>query len=132
MTEPETQQPSSSGAPPAPPEPPASNGASSNRNLMVVLAYLWVLVLVPLLIEERDEEVRWHAKHGLVLMAAEFMLWVVLQIALFATGGIGCFLAPFIFMLFVAFVLVRIACIVRGVNGGRLQIPVLTPLVERF
>ena len=102
MTEPEAQQPSSSGAPPAPPEPPASNGASSNRNLMVVLAYLWVLVLVPLLIEERDEEV------------------------------IGCFLAPFIFMLFVAFVLVRIACIVRGVNGGRLQIPVLTPLVERF
>ncbi len=132
MTEPEAQQPSSSGAPPAPPEPPASNGASSNRNLMVVLAYLWVLVLVPLLIEERDEEVRWHAKHGLVLMGAEFMLWVVLQIALFATGGIGCFLAPFIFMLFVAFVLVRIACIVRGINGGRLQIPVLTPLVERF
>ncbi|MXW02005.1 MAG: hypothetical protein F4060_10255 [Holophagales bacterium] len=131
MTEPETQQPSSS-EPPAPPEPPGSDGASSNRNLMVVLAYLWVLVLVPLLIEERDEEVRWHAKHGLVLMGAEFMLWVVLQIALFATGGIGCFLAPFIFMLFVAFVLVRIACIVRGINGGRLQIPVLTPLVERF
>lgn len=131
MTEPETQQPSSS-EPPVPPEPPGSDGASSNRNLMVVLAYLWVLVLVPLLIEERDEEVRWHAKHGLVLMGAEFMLWVVLQIALFATGGIGCFLAPFIFMLFVAFVLVRIACIVRGINGGRLQIPVLTPLVERF
>lgn len=99
---------------------------------MVVLAYLWVLVLVPLLIEERDEEVRWHAKHGLVLMAAEFMLWVVLQIALFATGGIGCFLAPFIFMLFVAFVLVRLACIVRGINGHRLKIPVLTPLVDRF
>lgn len=131
MTEPATQQSSSSGAP-APPEPPAPDGPSSNRNLMVVLAYLWVLVLVPLLIEERDDEVRWHAKHGLVLMAAEFMLWVVLQIALFATGGIGCFLAPFFFLLFVAFVLVRIACIVRGVNGGRLQIPVLTPLVDRF
>ncbi len=130
MTEPATQQSSSSGAP-APPEPPASDGPSSNRNLMVVLAYLWVLVLVPLLIEERDDEVRWHAKHGLVLMAAEFMLWVVAQIAVFTTG-IGCFLAPFFFMLFVAFVLVRIACIVRGVNGGRLQIPVLTPLVDRF
>lgn len=131
MTEPETQQPSSS-EPPAPPEPPGSDGASSNRNLMVVLAYLWVLVLVPLLIEERDEEVRWHAKHGLVLMAAEFMLWVVLQIAMFATGGLGCLLAPFGFMLLVAFVLVRIVCIVRGIDGGRFQIPVLTPLVERF
>ena len=131
MTEPDTQQPSSSEVP-SPPQPPASDGSSSNRNLMVVLAYLWVLVLVPLLIEERDEEVRWHAKHGLVLMAAEFILWVVLQVALFASGGIGCFLAPFIFMLFVAFVLVRIACIVRGVNGQRLRIPVLTPLVDRF
>ncbi len=115
-----------------PPAPPPSSDPPSNRNLMVVLAYLWILVLVPLLIEEKDEEVRWHAKHGLVLMGAEFAFWIVIQVALFVTGGIGCFLAPFIFMLFVAFVLVRLACIVRGVNGHRLKIPVLTPLVDRF
>ena len=96
---------------------------------MVVLSYLWILVLVPLLIEDKDEEVKWHAKHGLVLMGAEFTLWIVIQVALFVTGGIGCLLAPFIF---VAFVLVRLACIVKGVNGGRLQIPVLSPLVDRF
>ncbi len=99
---------------------------------MVVLAYLWILVLVPLLIEEKDEEVKWHAKHGLVLMGAEFGLWIVIQIVLFLTGGIGCLLAPFIFMAFVAFVLVRIACIVQGINGRRLKVPVLTPLVDRF
>ncbi len=127
MTEPDTQQASSS----APPAPPGSDGPSPNRNLMVVLAYLWVLVLAPLLIEERDEEVRWHARNGVVLMVAEFMLWVFLQIVLFATG-VGCFLAPFFFLLFVASVMVRIACIVRGINGRRLWIPVLTPLAERF
>ena len=99
---------------------------------MVVLSYLWILVLVPLLIEEKDDDVKWHAKHGLVLMGAEFTLWIVIQVALFVTGGIGCLLAPFIFMAFVAFVLVRLACIVKGVNGGRLQIPVLSPLVDRF
>ena len=99
---------------------------------MVVLSYLWILVLVPLLIEEKDDEVKWHAKHGLVLMGAEFTLWIVIQVALFVTGGIGCLLAPFIFMAFVAFVLVRLACIVKGVNGGRLQIPVLSQLVDRF
>ena len=96
---------------------------------MVVLAYLWVLVLVPLLLDEKDEEVRWHAKHGLVLMGGEFMLWVVLQILLFMVGGLGCFVAP---LIFVASVLARIACIVRGVDGGRFEIPVLTPLVDRF
>ncbi len=99
---------------------------------MVVLAYLWILVLVPLLLEETDEEVKWHAKHGLVLMGTEFVLWIVIQVALFASGGIGCLLAPFFFMAFVAFVLVRIACIVKGLNGGRLQIPLLSPLVDRF
>ena len=115
-----------------PPAPPPSSDPPSKRNLLVVLAYLWILVLVPLLIEEKDEEVKWHAKHGLVLMGAEFALWIAIQIGLFASGGIGCLLAPFVFMAVVAFVLVRIACIVKGVNGGRLQIPLLSPLVDRF
>ena len=41
---------------------------SSNRNVMIVLSYLWLLALVPLLTEKDDKEVQWHAKHGLVLM----------------------------------------------------------------
>ena len=131
MTQREAQEPSFSGAP-APPEPPVSDGPSSNRNLMVVLAYLWVLVLVPLLLEEKDEEVKWHTRHGLVLMGAEFALWVAIQIGLFATGGIGCLLAPFVFLAVVAFVLVRIACIVQALGGRRFNVPILTPLVDRF
>lgn len=118
--------------PPTPPPPPAAPEPASNRNLMVVLSYLWILVLVPLLVEEKDEEVRWHAKHGLVLMGAEFGLWILIQLGLFVSGGLGCLLAPFIFMAFVAFVLVRVACIVKGLNGGRLRLPLVTPLVDRF
>ena len=44
---------------------------SSNRNVMILLSYLWLLALVPLLTEKDDKEVQWHAKHGLVLMVAE-------------------------------------------------------------
>ena len=117
---------------PPPPAPPPPSAPASNRSLMVVLSYLWILVLVPLLIEEKDDEVKWHAKHGLVLMGAEFALWIVIQVGLFVSGGVGCLLVPFIFMVFVAFVLVRLACIVKGLNGGRLQIPLLSPLVDRF
>src|SRR5436190_8527971 len=39
---------------------------SSNRNVMILLSYLWLLALVPLLTEKDDKEVQWHAKHGLV------------------------------------------------------------------
>jgi len=44
--------------------------ASPNRGVMIVLAYLWPLALVPLLLEKRDPDLQWHAKHGLVLMVA--------------------------------------------------------------
>src|SRR3982751_1289325 len=50
--------------------------ASPNRGVMIVLAYLWALAIVPLLVEKHDPEVQWHAKHGLVLMAAELTLIV--------------------------------------------------------
>ena len=55
---------------------------SSNRNVMIVLSYLWLLALVPLLTEKDDKEVQWHAKHGLVLMVAELFLWIVISVVL--------------------------------------------------
>ena len=80
--------PSSPASPPPEPPPPgtASPGtpppgtASPNRGLLVVLAYLWLLALVPLLVEEQDQEVRWHAKHGLLLFGAEFAAFIALAI----------------------------------------------------
>ncbi len=99
---------------------------------MVILAYLWVFALVPLMVEEEDEEIKWHAKLGLVLLGAEIALWLVMQLGVFVTGGLGCLLAPFIFMAYVAFVVVRLACIVKGLRGGRLKLPLLSRLVDRF
>src|SRR3984885_5100855 len=52
-------------------------GPSPNRDVMIVLAYLWLLALVPLLVEKHDSEVQWHAKHGLVLVIAELILLFV-------------------------------------------------------
>src|SRR6478672_1296086 len=52
----------------------ADAGPSPNRGVMIVLEYLWALTLVPLLLEKHDAEVQWHARHGLVLMAAEILV----------------------------------------------------------
>ena len=46
---------------------------------MIVLSYLWLLALVPLLVEKEDNEVQWHAKHGIVLMVAEIVLWIAIR-----------------------------------------------------
>src|SRR5262245_14278608 len=82
---------------------------SSNRAVMIVLAYLWPLAIVPLLVQRDDADVQWHAKHGLVLMVAELVLLLaftmvtsVLSLSL-ATVGIGCVLSVFVFFVWLAF-----------------------------
>jgi uncharacterized membrane protein len=102
---------------------------------MTALSYLWILFLVPLLVEKDDKEVQWHAKHGMVLTIAE----IVVSVALFiintvlsaATAGLGCIFALLSPLVFVAFLVVRILCIVKGINGERFNIPGITQYVDR-
>ena len=82
---PETPE-SSSNDTPTPASPPSE--PSSNRTIMFILSYLWLLALVPLLAETGDSEVQWHAKHGIVLMVGEIVLWIALTI-LSQIPGIG-------------------------------------------
>jgi uncharacterized membrane protein len=78
----------------APPSPPPSGVASPNRGIMIVISYLWLLALVPLLLEKQDTEVQWHAKHGLVLFGAEFFAFMALGVLSTLSGGLGCLLLP--------------------------------------
>ena len=85
---------------------PASTGAvSSNRNIMIVLSYLWLLALVPLLVEKEDREVQWHAKHGIVLMVAEIVLWIAVTIVSMMLGmismALGCVVSLITFGLWI-------------------------------
>lgn len=125
---------------PPPPPPPSSGGpagtgyVSPNRNLMIVLSYLWLLCIIPLLAEKEDREVQWHAKHGLVFLIAEFALWVVVTIFSMVTatmdfGCTGCMLNS---VVWVAVLVVRILAIVKGVNGQRLIIPGISDFANRF
>jgi uncharacterized membrane protein len=113
-----------------------SGTVSSNRNVMIVLSYLWILCLVPLLTEKEDKEVQWHAKHGVVLMVAEILFWIaftiVTNIIVAATLGLGCLvslLGPFIALAFLA---IHVMCIIKGINGQRMTIPYVTDFVQKF
>jgi len=101
---------------------------SSNRNVMIVLSYLWLLALVPLLTEKDDKEVQWHAKHGIVLMLAELVVWVVVNIVLVALGPIGCIVA----LMALAQLALHIMAMVKGVNGQRLIVPGLSEFADKF
>ena len=126
----------SAGPPPPPPGPPppppgTGSGGGDNRTIMIVLAYLWLLALIPFLVEKKDAEVQWHAKNGLVLLGAEFVFWVLMGIlsfipilnivgAILGCGGM------------IAILVLHVIAIVKGVKGQRLVIPGLVDIVEKI
>src|SRR5215213_10084465 len=99
---------------------------SSNRNVMILLSYMWLLALVPLLIEKDDKEVQWHAKHGLVLMVAELLVWIVISIVLGPLGIFGCVAALFTPLLALGELILHVMAMIKGINGQRLIIPGLS------
>ena len=109
---------------------------SPNRNVMIVLAYLWVLTLIPLLIERQDAEVQWHAKHGLVLAVAELVLifayMMITSIVSVASIAGGCVLGLLLVFAWVGILALHVVAILKGVNGGRLIVPVISEYADRF
>jgi len=94
---------------------------------MIVLAYLWPLALVPLLLERRDPDVHWHARHGLALMAAELVLIVVYfavaSVVSLASHGLGLVLMLTLVCGWVGVLMMHVLAIVKGIGGTRLTIP---------
>ena len=122
---------------PPPSNPPSQ--ADSNRTVMIILSYLWVLALIPFLVEKNDTEVRWHAKHGLVLTAAEFALWIAIWIVTLILAPIpglgiiaGCLTGVLGLLIWLAIIVVHIIAMVKGVKGERLVLPVVSQYADKF
>jgi uncharacterized membrane protein len=117
------------------PTPPVT-AAPNNRAVMIVLAYLWLLALVPLLVEKTDPDLQWHAKHGIVLTIAEIvalMAWSFLvSLVWIVTGPVGCVFYLFSPLLFLAILVLHVAAILKGINGQRLVIPHISDYANRF
>ena len=101
---------------------------------MIVLSYLWLLALIPLVVEKEDREVQWHAKHGLVLTVAELIFWVAFQVLIVRarivprlpgrrssrrSSGWGSWS-------------LHIFAIIKGINGQRLIIPGISQYADKF
>lgn len=132
---------STGGAPPPPPsgggaQPGGTGGpgggpASQNRGLMLVLSYLWVLALIPFLTEQEDEEVKWHARHGLVLLVAEVILGVVIFILSFVPA-VGCIVSILSLLVWLGIIILHIVCLVKALNGERFTIPYVSDYVQQI
>ena len=103
---------------------------------MIVLAYLWLLAVIPLLVEKHDDDLQWHAKHGIVLMVAElivlFVYVTVTSVISVATLGLGCVLGLLLVFVWVGILAIHVVAIIKGINGDRLIIPGLSDYANRL
>jgi len=128
MSEPNVPPPPSYTPPPPPIGTPPTGTASPNRGIMLVLSYLWLLALIPFVVEKNDPEVQWHAKHGLVLTVAEFLLWIVVGIVTHVIPFAGCVL----WLLWPLILIFRIFLIIKASNGQRVLIPGISQYANQF
>jgi len=137
------QGPQDSAPPPPPPpaepppqEPAAKEVVSENRNVMIVLSYLWLLALIPLLVEKDDREVQWHAKHGLVLTVAEIVLFIAVQIVAMIlgaiSGGLGCLFGLLFPLIALGIIVLHVVCIAKALKGERFTLPYVSEFADRF
>jgi len=127
-----TDEPRPEATPPPPPVTPPTTPAgpaSSNRSVMIVLSYLWILALIPFLMEQDDKDVRWHAKHGLVLLGAEIAAFIAIGILSGLSGGLGCLLVTLAQLGILVF---HVVCIAKALEGERLLVPGLSDFADKF
>lgn len=120
--------------PPPPPggsAPPPPGGASDNRQLMLILSYLWILALIPYLTEQSDPEVKWHSRHGLVLTAAEIVVNLVFFV-LTMIPGIGCVISIVWMLVPIAVLALHVICIMKALKGERFLIPGVSQYADQI
>ena len=99
---------------------------------MLVLSYLFLLALIPLLVEKDDAEVQWHAKNGLVWTAAWVGTWVALLLLNFlpVIGTlIGCLALP---VLVLGSLIIHVLGMIKALNGERMRLPMLSDFADQW
>jgi uncharacterized membrane protein len=53
------------------------NSKKTNEKVMAVLAYIGILVIIPLLVSKKNPFVTFHVKQGLVLLSITIIIWAL-------------------------------------------------------
>ena len=122
----ETQIPSNSqGSAPTPPPAPAPQPPASGNTGMAILAYLGILVIIPLVSDAKNDPfVKFHAKQGLVLFIGEVIATFIVAIPV-----LGWILSPLIWL---AAVVLSIVGIINAASGQTKELPVIGKFASNF
>lgn len=95
----------------------------NNSTVMGVLSYIGPLVLVPFLMEKKDEFVKFHTKQGLVLFGIEILVVIL---------GSMMFMSALQTLLHLAALVLSIIGVVNVVQGQKKELPVIGTLAQNI
>lgn len=109
-----------------------AEGASPTRPLLLVLAYLPLLGLIPLALEKRDPEVRWHARNGSLLFAAVVAAALLATLVGIVVPAFSCLYAAAMVVVLFLYVSIALLAMVKALTGQRLMIPWISRRASRL
>lgn len=89
------------------------NKVTGEQILFGILAYLGILVLIPLLVKKDDRWVQEHSRQGLALLILWVISWIVFMILLFIPI-IGWIISVLLFIFLVIIWLIEIIKVISG------------------
>ncbi|MEM4358107.1 MAG: hypothetical protein QW244_02015 [Candidatus Pacearchaeota archaeon] len=92
-------------------------------NPLAILSYLSVLCLIPLLVEKRDEFVKFHARQGFVLFICEVGTILISWIPFIAVIG---------FVGWILWVILSILGIINVINNKKSSLPLIGRFADSF
>lgn len=100
----------------------------NSNKVMAILAYLGILVLVPIFAAKDSKFARFHANQGLVLFLAEIAFYIVLTIVsaiILAISWKLYFIITILSLVWIVFLVLAIIGIINAANGKAKELPVI-------
>lgn len=100
----------------------------NSNKVMAILAYLGILVLVPIFAAKDSKFARFHANQGLVLFLAEVAFYIVLTIVsaiILAISWKLYFIITILSLVWIVFLVLAIIGIINAANGKAKELPVI-------
>lgn len=99
---------------------------------MLVLSYLGFLGVLPLILEKRESEVRWHAKNGLLLFGTVTAVGIAAALVGALFPSLSCLYVLLMFSVGSVYVVVAILAVVKALQGERLMVPGISHYADRI
>ncbi|MDD4607374.1 MAG: DUF4870 domain-containing protein [Patescibacteria group bacterium] len=97
---------------------------NNQDKVLAAISYIWILWVIPFVINHKKDFVIQHAKQGLLLFICEIVAW-----SLGVLPFIGFLLGSMAWMLCIILVIIGI---IKAINGEAWQIPYIGHLVDKI